>query len=386
MGMRTRTISIRDLSSSDEEAWRDLARRSVEPNPFYEVDFLVPACHHLRNGKSVVLLVAEDDGQFHACLPVRPANLPRILSPPVIASWQHLYGFLGTPLVAPERGVEALASLLMVLRGSRARTRVVVLELFGDDGPISSYLRSAAGELGLMVRTHTSGERAVLCCRDDKAEPLPRTVKRERRAKARQWRRLCDDWGDPAVVDLAAEGDSSTAFVALEASGWKGKAGTALGSRAGDAAFYHEVTARFGAVGRLHLYSLQVGGKTIAMQTNLCAGRGLFDWKVAYDELFARYGPGGQLQLRVIDLACEDGVCWIDSCADVGDEHQFRLSPDRRRIATLVIRGDGRSEGPMLALALLLVKVSGKLRGVSIRTLRDDIMQSFHFIGRVFPR
>jgi CelD/BcsL family acetyltransferase involved in cellulose biosynthesis len=384
-GMRTRTISIRNLSSSDQEAWRDLAARSVEPNPFYEVEFLAPACWYLRNGKSVGLLVAEDAGCFHACVPVRQVNLPRILAPPVISSWRHLHGFLGTPLVAPERGVEAVGSLLTALRGDGPWRRVVVLELFGDDGPIASYLRRAADELGLSVHVHASGERAVFCCQDEKADE-PARVKRERRAKARQWRRLCGDWGDPAVIDRAGDRDSATRFLAIEVSGWKGTAGTALASRAKDATFYREVTSRFGASGRLRLYSLEAGGETLAIQTSFCAGPGLFDWKVAYDERFARYGPGAQLQLRVLDLAREGGSGWIDSCSEVDDDHQLRLSSDRRRIATLAVGGRGPFEGRVSALAVLFVKVSRVLRGLSTRTLLRQLAGSSRVIGKVLDR
>jgi hypothetical protein len=92
--MSTRTIFLPDLSSSDEEAWRPLAVRSSEPHPFHEADLLVRACRSSKNGKSAVLGVAEEAGHFHACLPARVVNLPRILPPPVTTFWRHLYGFL----------------------------------------------------------------------------------------------------------------------------------------------------------------------------------------------------------------------------------------------------------------------------------------------------
>lgn len=367
--MHTRVITLRHLRWSDEQAWRDLAERSVEPNPFYEADFLVPASRHLRNGKRAVLVVAEEAGRFHACLPVRSMSLPMIVSP-VITSWQHLYGYLGTPLVAPERAVEALSCILTTLRGRGLWPRAVAFELFGDDGPTASYLRRAAGQLGLTVHAHASGERAVFRCQGEKADGLSASVRRERRAKARQWRRLCDDLGDLAVVDHGTDEDGSAGFLAIEASGWKGEAGTALACRPGDAAFYQEVTARFGASGRLCLYSLEAAGETLAMQASLRAGSALFDWKAAYDERFASYGPGAQLQLRVLDLARDNGLRWIDSCADIGNDHQFRLCPDRRRIAMLVIGRDGRMERPLLTLAVLVVRLTGKLRGLSPRTFR----------------
>lgn len=383
-GMRTRVIPIRSLSPADEEAWRDLAARSIEPNPFYEADFLGPACRHLRNGKRIVLLVAEEAGRFHACLPVRPVSLRRILSPPMITSWRNPYGYLGTPLVAPERSAEALNTLLTALRGTSVWPKVVVLELFGDDGPAASALRHAADEQGLTVHVLTSGERAVFRGQDAGPDALPARLKKERQAKARQWRRLCRDWGDPRVVDRAGSKGNLAEFLAMEASGWKGKAGTALASRAGDAAFYREVTARFAASGRLRLYALETGGKTLALQTNLSASGGLFGWRMAYDEQFARYGPGAQLELRVFDLARQSGLHWIDSCAAVQNEHQLRLAADSRPIAALAVAGSGRMEGTVLNLAVPVLTVTGKLRGLSAKALRRKIMAAPRLLGRPF--
>jgi CelD/BcsL family acetyltransferase involved in cellulose biosynthesis len=379
-GMHTRAITLRDLPWSDEQAWRDLAERSVEPNPFYEADFLVPASRHLRNGKTAVLVVAEEAGRFHACLPVRSISLPMIISP-VITSWQHLYGYLGTPLVAPERAVEALSCILTTLRRRSLWPRTVVFELFGDDGPAASYLRRAADDLGLTVHVHAAGERGVFRCQDDKAG-----VPQPRQGRGRQLRQLRSDLGEPDVVDRAGCRDGSTDFLAMEASGWKGKAGTALACRAGDAAFYRDVTARFATSGRLRMYSLEAGGMKLAMETDFCADGVLFSWKMSYDERFARYGPGAQLQFRVFNLARQEGLRSVDSCADVGNDHLLRLFPDRCRIATLIIGGNGRMEDQLLTLAVLVVKMSGKLRGLSPRTFRYKLVGASRVIEKAFHR
>ena len=71
-GMRCRVVSVADLTQLDEEAWRNLAARSVEPNPFYEADFVIPSCRHLKNGKKVVLVVAEKAG--FPCLSTHAAD------------------------------------------------------------------------------------------------------------------------------------------------------------------------------------------------------------------------------------------------------------------------------------------------------------------------
>jgi CelD/BcsL family acetyltransferase involved in cellulose biosynthesis len=361
--LRGRIISLADLTPSDEAAWRDLATRSVEPNPFFEVDFVVPASRHLEGGHDAALLVAEEAGRFHACVPVVRGRRLGGRCFPVSSSWLHLYGFLGTPLVAPERGVEAVGTLLSVMMRRALWPRIVVLGLFGDDGPIASYLRHAARELGLAVHVRWSGDRAVFDCQNGDADLTAPRVKRERRSKARQWRRLRDDWGEPVVVDWAGQRDASEAFLAIEAAGWKGRAGTALASRASDAAFFREVTGRFRDAGRLHLYALEANGSTLAMQTNLCAGGALFDWKVAYDEQFSRYSPGAQLQLHVVELARRNGLSWIDSCSDVADEHQLRLSATRRRVATVMVLPAGPLPRGALALGVRLMKVTRKLRG-----------------------
>ena len=213
---------------------------------------------------------------------------------------------------------------------------------------------------------------------------LPACVRRQRRDKARQWRRLRAELGDPAVVDRSTDTQATTDFLALESSGWKGKAKTSVASRAEHAEFYHEVTSRFRASGKLRLYSLEVPAKTLAMSTNFCAGPGLFGWKSAYDERFARYAPGAQLELRLRDVAGEDGLRWFDTCAEVTDHHQLRLTPHRRRIATLVI-GRGRwIEASMATFAASVVKVSRKRRELSRQTLLHKLIRSSRLIAKRF--
>lgn len=373
--MHTRAIPLRDLSLSDEQAWRDLAQRSVEPNPFYEPDFLLSASRHLRGGNRVVLLVAEEAGRFHACLPIR-RNQFMVVSLPVVSSWHHMYCFLGTPLIASERAVDALSCILTTLRGRGPVPKAVVFELFGDDGPAAAHLRCAAEKNGVTIHVQDSGERAVFRCQGENANALP--------TRQRYWRKLRSDLGEPNIVDRAGDRDSSADFLGMEASGWKEKAGTALACRSRDAAFYRDVISHFANSGRLRMYSLEAGGKRLAMVTNLCSNGAMFGWKMAYDERFASYGPGTQLQLRVFDIARREGMHLIDTCSDVGNEHELRLYPDRRRISTFVLSGDGwmRDSGPTLAVAA--VKIGNKVSGLSARTVRYRLTRSYVTATKTF--
>jgi CelD/BcsL family acetyltransferase involved in cellulose biosynthesis len=379
--MHARVVSLAQIEPADERAWRRLAARAIEPNPFYEPDFLLPACCRLRHGRHAGLMAVEEAGRFHAVLPVPWAALPAVPLP-VVTSWRHLYGYLGTPLLAPEQPAEAARCLLTALRGRAAWPGVMVLELVGDDGPAAASLRDAAAWLGLTVQVHARAERAVFRADEESDGGLPANIRRERRAKARQWRRLCAEGGDPAVVDRSEDMAAAAEFLRVEASGWKGRAGTALASRRQDATFYREVAERFRASGRLRLYALEQGGATLAMQTSLCADHAVFDWKAAYDERFAGYGPGAQLQLRVLQLERGRGAGWIDSCADPSDGHQSRLVPGRRSIATLAIGPGGAAGHLVLSLAVALVELSGKLRGLSLRTLRYQLEGSARTLRR----
>ena len=69
--VRGRILDVAHLSPSDEEAWRDLAQRAVEPNPFYEPDCLIPAARYQSFGAEIQLVVAEDGGRFYGVLPIR---------------------------------------------------------------------------------------------------------------------------------------------------------------------------------------------------------------------------------------------------------------------------------------------------------------------------
>jgi hypothetical protein len=40
--MNSFLLPLADLTARDVAAWRDLAARAVEPNPFFEPDFVLP--------------------------------------------------------------------------------------------------------------------------------------------------------------------------------------------------------------------------------------------------------------------------------------------------------------------------------------------------------
>ena len=119
---------------------------------------------------------------------------------------------------------------------------------------------------------------------------------------------------------MARSPDAVTAalrdFLALEAKGWKGDAGTAL-IQSPELRHFAETSvdslARHGQAG---VARLLVGSRPIACIVMLQSGGGAWCWKIAYDESLARFSPGVQAMMELTGvLLADDTVAFADSCA-----------------------------------------------------------------------
>jgi CelD/BcsL family acetyltransferase involved in cellulose biosynthesis len=354
--VRASTLALGELGQRDMERWRALAAAAAEPNPFFEPEYVLPAAK-LIGGRELGLVVVERSGEWAACLPVhRPGRWHRV---PLgcVASWQHRYCFLGTPLARADGLEAAIATMADELMGRRGAS-FVGLDALGDQGAVREALRAAIEGRGgdeVPVNRH---QRAVLRRRPAKEAEAAVTGK-HRRELNRKRRRFADELGAPlATVDVASDARAVEGFLELEASGWKGRSGTALASMQKDAEFFRTICASFRELERLHLLSLQADDRPVAMACNVRAGEGIFCLKIAFDERWRRYSPGAQLVFdhlswfdRHVDAA------WMDSCVQPENELVDRMWPDRRPIATLAIPVDsarGRLAGAAIKGAVRL--------------------------------
>lgn len=317
------------VHEADLERWRDLAARAVTPNPFFEPELLLPAVRHLEGGAGVRLAVATDGDEWIGLAPVVRVRRWRGLPTLAHATWEHPYCFLGAPLLAAGHEERAAAGLLA---GLRRRAAIVPLTALPEDSPMAP-----AGAVAF-----NAWERAALRRRpqDDYVET---TLASKRRRELRRLRtRFEAEQGAPLrCEEVAEEPGAVDAFLALEASGWKGQAGTAMHTAA-HADFFREACAAFAAAGRLQLVALRGGERTLAMQCNLRAGDGIFCFKLAVDEEYSRYSPGVQLQIDNVHLFHGDETLqWEDSCADPSNQMINRLWPDRRRLVSVIVPGAG---------------------------------------------
>ena len=102
----------------------------------------------------------------------------------------------------------------------------------------------------------------------------------------------------------------------LEASGWKGVAGTAIVNDPAVKAFVRERGAALAAEGKARVDRLLLDGRAIAATVTLQSGDTAWCWKIAYSEGLARFSPGVQLICDLTErLLAEPEVARVDSCA-----------------------------------------------------------------------
>ena len=309
-------VEWRPLDAMDEivPAWRALAERALEPNVFYEPAFARAAAPVFGAGVSAGLVWLHD--KLIGFLPGRVERRYGIPLP-VLTGWTHPYAPLGTPLLDRDDGAVALAAWLDHLPHAGTLPDLWLLP-FLPDGPFARTLDAA-----LAMRNGRSvafdEHRRALLAPEDRATYLAHAVGAGKRKELRRQRRRLGDAG-AVTADVATGPQAVVAaladFFALEAHGWKGRAGSAAALHDELRRFVTEAVSGLAAEGKARVDRLRVGERAAATIVTLRSGAAAWTWKIAYDEAFARYSPGVQLMLDLTESLLADAtIARVDSCA-----------------------------------------------------------------------
>ncbi len=116
---------------------------------------------------------------------------------------------------------------------------------------------------------------------------------------------------EPHAVDAALDD-----FLMVEASGWKGVAGTAALADAAVCDFVRTALHGLAEEGNVAINRILIDGGAIAAAITLRSGDAAWFWKIAYDERFARYSPGVLVTLALTENLLDDAdLARADSCA-----------------------------------------------------------------------
>ncbi|BAM88693.1 hypothetical protein S58_26870 [Bradyrhizobium oligotrophicum S58] len=333
--MPARTTPWVPLETVAPQAWQDLAERALEPNGYYLPGWerAVNASARGRTGTSV--LCAWDDAQpshLIGLMPVtslwRACKLPL----PALASG-HPYGTLCTPLLDAASAEPALARLLGEAR--RTGARAVLLRDMSVAGPVMQAFDSVLRREGLRSRVVQSYERAYLDATSDGEKVLQDALGAKKLKELRRQRHRLAEHVEVRFEVARAAGEVSAAleiFLNLEASGWKGRRGTALIQHDGDATFIRRAAPLLAQDNACEIVSLLAGETAVASGIVLRHQRRAFFFKLGVDERFAKYSPGVQLTLDLTRHLCNDpAISSADSTA--GPDHPMINPIWRGRLA-----------------------------------------------------
>jgi CelD/BcsL family acetyltransferase involved in cellulose biosynthesis len=302
--------------------WRALAERAIEPNGYYLPGWELAVNAFARGRTGVSALVAPGDAM--------PDGAPRLIGMmPVITMWRACkiplpalasaepYGTLCTPLL--DRGMAQDAATKLLRAAHKAGAHALILRDVPLDGAAMQAFNEVLRRDGLRPRVLQSRLRAALNATRDADELLHDALGAKKLKELRRQRHRLAEHG-AVRFDVARTGEQvATAletFLQLEASGWKGKRGTALMQDEGDAAFVRRAAAALAETGSCEIASLRAGDTPVAAAIVLRHQDRAFYFKLGIDERFARFSPGVQLTLDLTRHLCADpAIATADSTA-----------------------------------------------------------------------
>ena len=316
-------VEWRELSELDAIAdeWRELAARALSPNVFYEPAFALAAAPVFGRGVGAVLVWSGTSprrllGFFPARIEKRRYGIPL----PMLVGWTHPFAPLGVPLVEPEAAEPAIAAWLAYLAGHAELPGLLLLPLVPEDGLFGAALAPILRRARMPAATFNRHRRALLAPQSgERADYIERSLSGRRLKELRRIGRRLAEFGAlmfTATADLDALDAVLDDFLMVEASGWKGAAGTAALADTALCDFVRTALHGLARDGKVAINRILIDGGAIAAAITLRSGDAAWFWKIAYDERFARFSPGVLLTLALTENLLDDAeVACADSCA-----------------------------------------------------------------------
>ncbi len=203
----------------------------------------------------------------------------------------------------------------------QARTHSHVIELNHLPAADAPYVLAAIESVPHTILHHAPYARAMLVLnpqRDGDAY-LKEHI---RPKKYKEYNRLLRRLAERGTVQCAYHSAPHTIHAAferlltLEASGWKGKRGTAIAQSPSISSMMQALLAQVHSAGQVAIFELYCDAQLIASGIVLFSGTTGYFYKMAYDEAFSAYSPGVLLTLELTKhLHTIEGLERVDSCA-----------------------------------------------------------------------
>ena len=336
----------------------DLAHNASEPNVFYEPWMLVPALKAFGAHSSfafVLIFASEIRKQPVLCgfFPMEVLGRYRGLPLRTSRLWSYLHFNWCAPLLRKGFEVQCLESFCQWASSKESLCGLIEFASLPGEGPVSRALIEILNLLSLPHNVVDLRTRAMLRNTGDAEACLRNSIPGRKLKEFGRLSRRLSEQGNLLYEELENQDDLPEwidGFLELEASGWKGKAGTALASSEQQRDFFRSaVTAAF-TRGQLMMLRLRLDDRVIAYKVNFLSEPGAFAFKIAYDEAYGSFSPGVLLEIENIRrFQSKPNLAWMDSCADANHFMANHLWSDRRVVQTMLVAAQGGFAGFMSA-------------------------------------
>jgi hypothetical protein len=373
-GAGVSVVVINDLTALEKyvPAWEDLAANAIEPNAFYEPWMMMPAIRAFGAGRNLQFaIVLANEPARHGGVPLLCGIFPleqqnhyqglsRKLPFKTLRLWKHKYCYLCTPLVREGYGRQVIAAFFDWLDAGSHDCSLMEFRFIAGDGLLNGLLMDYFERHTKLHYISKYFLRAMFRPTIDADTYLCAALSAKHRKMIRRQERQLSEIGRLEYDALTQDGDVAVwieEFLRLEASGWKGRESSAIASNEPDQSYFRSIAREAFRRGRLSMQALRLDGRPIAYKCDFPAGRGLFTFRIAFDENYARNSPGMLLEIEnVRRLHARSQIEWVDSCNDSFSFMFNRLWPARRTILDVVVSA-GKSWGDWVVATILLLKL-----------------------------
>lgn len=332
----TEIIGAADLARVRGD-WRDLFDRAVECNVFYGPDLLEPLATGPLGDPSFRVMLAwretPSGRRLAGFMPMTLAATPFA----AIRGFRHHYVVGSTPLIEAGDAADVAGSLMDGLAEARPGA-LLILDDVRLDWPAWSAFVEAAQATGREYEERDVAFRAAVTPASAASHVKGKIAQNLRRCEARLSK--LGEWTVTLTDDVAQGRQALDALLALEASGWKGEAGTALASKPQTLDFARRAFDPANLRPKPRFSVLSLDGAPIAVSMHLVGACNAANLKCAYDEAHAACSPGVVLDAAVANgLRLDAFTPVLDSVAAPGHPVE-RLWPERLRCGWVAVACD----------------------------------------------
>jgi CelD/BcsL family acetyltransferase involved in cellulose biosynthesis len=294
------------------EEWRSLCADAADDQPFYRPEWIRAHLRAFLPGAKVRLIAVRDEGRLRLVLPLVEekgtiGGIPvRTLRAPVNA---HAARF-DAVCSSGTHGDSAISAAWQFLK----------MEVWDVMQFRNAPLGGVVGRLAALAAADGFHTAQVL----EKPSPYvpvpadPKLLTRlppnsKLRSQLRQARRRLAEHGSLSFRRLeTADPEALQRFYRLEASGWKGKEGSAILCHEPTRIFYDEMAESAARFGYFSLYLLELNHQLVAGHYSFTHCGRCYSPKVAYDESFKQFAPGHVIVAEILQDCATRGIQQFD--------------------------------------------------------------------------